>query len=74
MSWNQYDHTASAPCEFCVPPKRYSGCHSSCKEYKDFRVELNRENEQKRKSQVKEAEFKNYKIDGISKELKRRRK
>ena len=72
MSWNQYDRTASAPCNVCI--KRYSGCHSSCKEYKDFRAELDRENEQKRKSQVKEAEFKNYKIDGINKELKRRRK
>lgn len=24
-------------CEHCVAPKRYSGCHSTCKEYKKER-------------------------------------
>lgn len=72
--WNKYDHTASSPCEFCVAPKRHIGCHSSCKDYKDFRAEVDRENEQRYKYNVKENTFKDYKKDGICKELKRRRK
>ena len=70
--WNQYDCTASSPCEFCK--KRYVGCHSSCKDYKVFRAKLDRENEQKRKIKDAENDFRVYKNEGIGKVLKRRRK
>lgn len=73
-NWNRYDCTASSPCEFCVAPKRHIGCHSSCKDYKDFRTELDRENEAKRKIRNAENDFREYKTEGISKLLKRRRK
>lgn len=71
-NWNKYDYTASSPCQGCT--QRYSGCHSSCKDYKDFRGELDRESEQRHKSINKEKAFREYKIEGISKELKRRGK
>ena len=29
----------SSPCKYCVAPKRYPGCHSTCKEYKDWNAE-----------------------------------
>ena len=25
-------------CHFCVPPKRHTGCHSTCPEYKEARA------------------------------------
>lgn len=27
------------PCRYCVPPKRYAGCHPRCKEYQDWNKE-----------------------------------
>lgn len=27
-------------CHYCVPPKRHTGCHSTCPEYKKARAEL----------------------------------
>ena len=26
----------TCPCKDCVAPKRHSGCHSTCKEYKEW--------------------------------------
>lgn len=26
-------------CKDCVPPKRHSGCHATCKEYKDEKAQ-----------------------------------
>lgn len=70
MNWNKYDYTVTSPCQGCT--KRHSGCHSSCKDYKDFRAELDRESEQRHKSTGKEVAYRDYKINGMSKELKRR--
>lgn len=36
-------------CKFCVAPKRHPGCHSTCKEYKIQREELDTLNEKIRK-------------------------
>lgn len=32
-------------CRNCVPPKRHSGCHATCKEYKEERQEFDEEKE-----------------------------
>lgn len=32
------------PCKFCVPPKRTPTCHALCKEYINWRKELNKIN------------------------------
>jgi hypothetical protein len=26
------------PCKDCVAPKRHTGCHAACKEYKDWNI------------------------------------
>jgi hypothetical protein len=74
MKRHEYEHTDSSPCEFCVPPKRHSGCHDTCGEYKAYRCGLDRNRELIIKAKQKENAFVAYKKDGISKELKRRRK
>lgn len=32
---------AECPCRYCTPPKRREGCHGTCKEYIDYRADLN---------------------------------
>ena len=32
------------PCKGCIPPKRSSICHSSCKAYLDWKKELDEQN------------------------------
>jgi hypothetical protein len=29
-----------SPCRYCVPPKRNEWCHETCKEYADYRADL----------------------------------
>lgn len=36
-------------CKDCVPPKRHSGCHATCKEYKDEKAQYDED-----KKKVKE--------------------
>lgn len=36
---------ADCPCRGCVPPKRNPSCHTSCKEYKDWKESLPKHND-----------------------------
>ena len=45
------------PCFGCVEPKRHVGCHGTCEEYKDFRKQLDAENEKIRTEKLKDEEF-----------------
>jgi len=31
---------SKCPCRYCTPPKRQEGCHGTCKEYIDYRTDL----------------------------------
>ena len=57
------------PCLDCE--KRTVGCHSSCKEYKDFREELDIKNQLKRDAQQKRNIINGYCYDVKSKRCKR---
>ena len=35
--------TLICPCNGCVPPKRTSTCHSTCKDYKKWKIAYNAE-------------------------------
>ena len=70
-TWNQYDHSQMSPCKDCE--KRYNGCHSTCKDYKTFRSEIDKANAQRHEAVKKEHEFRDYKILGVIKEQKRKR-
>jgi hypothetical protein len=39
-------------CKECEPPKRHSGCHATCPEYRDERAELDRRNEEHRRKEA----------------------
>ncbi len=34
------------PCNGCVPPKRNIYCHANCKEYKDWKADLDKKNKE----------------------------
>lgn len=34
-------YISNTPCRYCTPPKRQEGCHGTCKEYIDYRADLN---------------------------------
>jgi hypothetical protein len=38
-----------SPCRHCKPPKRTATCHSTCPDYKEWRAELDEENEKIKK-------------------------
>ena len=48
-------------CYKCVPPKRNKDCHSTCKEYKDQKAEL--EESQKIMRSLKNTEISDYEYD-----------
>lgn len=31
---------SNSPCRYCISPKRREGCHETCKEYTDWRADL----------------------------------
>ncbi len=70
-NWNQYDHSQMSPCKDCED--RHNGCHSTCEDYKVFRREIDKVNNLRNKAKSKESTYTDYKIDGINKELKRKR-
>jgi len=48
-----------APCKGCVPPKRTPTCHTTCKDYLDWKTEWDAMREQIRKEKEKyESTFK----------------
>lgn len=42
---------ADTPCRDCVPPKRQEGCHGRCKEYIDWRVDLDAQAQRRRREE-----------------------
>lgn len=46
-------HINDNPCRHCIPPKRNEYCHSTCKEYADWRADLNVQTKKDR--QIREA-------------------
>lgn len=42
-------------CEYCVPPKRYSGCHDHCPEY--LKVKAEKEAQKKKRSEIDDYEW-----------------
>ena len=59
----------SSPCEGCVPPTRYLGCHSKCERFIAFRKESDRINAEyaKKKRAL-------YDYVGYSRDLKQKMK
>lgn len=60
------------PCKDCN--KRDSTCHSTCKDYVDWKEELNERNRQKRKIKTTESITEDYKLNIIQKIKKGKRK
>lgn len=44
-----------SPCHWCVPPKRYPGCHGKCKNYLDWKASEQEKNDARRKRREQEA-------------------
>lgn len=44
-----------SPCFKCV--RRHVGCHSTCKEYKDFRIDLDNRNKKIRDTKNRDSDF-----------------
>lgn len=38
---------SDSPCRYCVPPKRNEWCHRTCKEYADYRADLDAQAQRK---------------------------
>ena len=60
-------------CLKCVPPKRHSGCHGTCKEYLDAKAELEEKKEAARKQLQYEMDFEAFRNEGLKKAMKRRK-
>lgn len=63
-------------CKNCIPPKRHKDCHSTCKDYKEEKQQLEEENELIRAN--KNCVYADYEHDKIvkyahNKHLKKRR-
>lgn len=43
------------PCRYCTPPKRQEGCHGTCKEYIDYRVNVDAKAKKKRQENAADA-------------------
>lgn len=51
-----------APCYRCIPPNRYPGCHSKCKEYQEWKASEQEKKDAERKQREQEAAlFTSYK-------------
>ena len=64
-------------CKDCVPPKRHSGCHATCKEYKDAKAQYEKDKKKIKADMERIPYLTNYdfnKIDYVAcKHHKRRR-
>lgn len=45
------------PCKGCIPPKRHSGCHGKCKDYKDWKRLEDEDHEEQRKIREEETKW-----------------
>lgn len=63
-------YAKECPCRYCVPPKRHSGCHATCPDYKEWNEEHQKELEAFRKSRDEDTEY----IAMVSYHYNRRRK
>lgn len=45
---------SDSPCRYCTPPKRNEWCHGTCKEYADYKVNL--DSQARRKHQEREVD------------------
>lgn len=52
-------------CTHCVPPKRHSGCHSTCPEYTKEKAEHNREKAETRKLYDYEKDANDYEVNRL---------
>lgn len=57
-----------SPCKGCEEPKRYSGCHDRCPEYKEYKAKI----EETKKIKAQEYETRGYLMDKYVKSVKRR--
>lgn len=48
-------HIGNGPCRYCTPPKRREGCHGTCKEYIDWRADLDIQAQRKRQGEAANA-------------------
>lgn len=64
---------SNCPCNGCVPPKRYPGCHGGCEEYKSWNEEHIRHNRELYIAKAKDKLCDDYTIDEMSKNAKKRR-
>lgn len=58
-----------SPCKFCTT-KRTVTCHSTCKEYIEWKADLDSDNLIERNEKSKEKVYQDYKIKAISKTKK----
>lgn len=52
-----------SPCQNCVPPERFVGCHSVCPEYKKFRLESDKKAMEVLEKKMKANAYDAYKKD-----------
>ena len=64
-------------CKDCVPPKRHSGCHATCKEYKDEKAQYEEDKKKVKADMERIPHLTNYDFNEIDyvacKRHKRRR-
>lgn len=61
------------PCRYCVAPKRHPGCHEHCKARKEWKEETDLAKAEIRKEYLKDIDVRSYMIEGIRKNVKKRR-
>ena len=63
-------NSQTCPCRGCVAPRRHSTCHPFCKEYIEWKEQLNSENEKEKAEKENERMFSNFRREGVEKALK----
>ena len=53
-------------CKYCVAPKRHQGCHATCKEYNEEKVQLNKDKNKLRNDIKNVPNFSIYDFDEIA--------
>ena len=62
-----------SPCRYCEAPKRHPGCHDKCKEFVEWKAETDQAKREIRKEYLKDVDVRSYMIEGIKKNVKKRR-
>lgn len=63
-----------SPCRHCKPPKRTATCHATCPDYKEWRADLDEENEKIKKIRDEQRMLDDYFIKGTEKAMDRRKR